>query len=216
MTMNLKPFAWAMLAALSTTAAFSAPAFAADLTSYSESPAAYEEPAAASSGWTGAYVGLHAGMGSEKMSPFSGDKEFMGGVQGGYNAEMGGAVVGGELEWSHMGDTEVDVRGGELRERHRVAAKAKVGAPLGDTLLYGTAGVAMTSLRDTDSAEGPDGWKPGWLLGAGIEQNLNPNLSAKVEYNYVRTNDVRSFDGTTTSETDIGDHTIKAGVNYKF
>jgi Opacity protein and related surface antigens len=210
--MTLKPFALALVAAFS-----AAPVLAADAI-YDE-PSSYNEPPAStsSSGWTGAYVGIHAGMGSERSSPFSGDKEFVGGIQGGYNAELGGAVVGGELEYSHMGDTEVRVPGGDLKERHRVAAKAKVGMPMGETLLYGTAGMAMTSVRDGDNGiKGPDGWKPGYLLGLGVEQNLTGNVSAKVEYNYVRTPDVRSTDGVTNSETNVSDHTIKAGLNYKF
>ncbi|MBA3043280.1 MAG: outer membrane beta-barrel protein [Alphaproteobacteria bacterium] len=210
MTKTVKSFALVLTAAFATT-----PVIAADLT-YNEPAPSYEEPAATSSGFTGAYAGIHAGMSSERINPFSGDKEFMGGIQGGYNTEMGGAIVGGELEYSHLGDTEVDVPGGNLKERHRVAAKAKAGAALGETLLYGTAGMAMTSLRDGKNVGGPDGWKPGYLLGVGVEQNLNANLSAKVEYNYVRTNDVRSFDGVTTSQTDISDHVIKGGVNYKF
>lgn len=211
MTMNKKPFALAIVAAFVTT-----PALAADMT-YADAPPVYEEPSAPSGDWSGAYVGLHAGSASERINPFSGTKEFMGGVQGGYNAEMNGFVVGGEAELSHMGDVEVDVPGGELKERYRLAAKAKVGAPLGDTLVYGTAGATMTSLRDTSSAEGPDGWKPGWLVGAGIEQKFNQNISGRVEYNYTRTSDVRSFNtGTGTSETNVSDHTIKAGVNYRF
>lgn len=211
MTKNLKTFALSVIAACA-----ASPVLAADLT-YSEPPA-YSEPVASpsSSGWTGAYVGLHAGMGSARVSPFSGDKDFVGGIHGGYNAEVGGAVVGGELELSHMGDTEVGVPGGRLKERHRVAAKAKAGLPLDDTLIYGTAGVAMTNLRDGGGVVGPDGWKPGLLLGAGIEQNLNESISAKVEYNYVTTGDVRTFSAGTASETRVKDHTIKAGVNYKF
>jgi outer membrane immunogenic protein len=210
MTKTLKPLALTLMAAFAT-----APVHAADLT-YSEPAPSYEEPAATSSGFTGAYAGIHAGMSSERINPFAGDKEFMGGIQVGYNTEVNGVIVGGELEYSHLGDTEVDVPRGALIERHRVAAKAKAGAAMGETLLYGTAGMAMTSLRDGKTVEGPDGWKPGYLLGAGVEQNLNANLSAKVEYNYVRTNDVRSFDGVTTSQTDVSDHVIKGGVNYKF
>lgn len=210
MTKTVKSFALVLTAAFATT-----PVIAADLT-YNEPAPSYEEPAATSSGFTGAYAGIHAGMSSEKINPFSGDKEFMGGIQGGYNTEYNGVIVGGELEYSHLGDTRVGVPGGELVERHRLAAKAKAGAAMGETLLYGTAGMAMTSLRDGKNAEGPDGWKPGYLLGVGVEQNLNANLSAKVEYNYVRTNDVRSFNGVSTSDTDISDHVIKGGVNYKF
>eukprot|EP00913_Durusdinium_trenchii_P021284 g19997.t1 len=210
--MTMKPLALA-LAAFAAGSALSTTVFAADLTSSYEPPA-YSEPSAAPTGWTGAYVGLHAGTGSEKISPFSGDKEFMGGVHGGYNTEINGVVVGGEAELSHLGDTEVDVPGGELKERYRIAAKGKVGAPLGSTLVYGTAGLAMTSLRDTSSAEGPDGWKPGWLVGAGVEQKFNDKISGRIEYNYTRTNDVRSFDGVETSESDVSDHTIKAGEEH--
>lgn len=208
--MTRKSYALALFAAFATS-----PALAADLT-YSDPTPSYSEPVASSGGWTGAYVGGHIGTSSDNLRPFSGDSEFMGGIQGGYNAEMGGAVVGGELELSHMGDTEVGVPGGELKERYRLAAKAKVGAPLGDTLIYGTAGAAMTSLRDTSTAEGPDGWKPGWLVGAGVEQKFNDQISGRVEYNYTRTGDVRSFNGTSTNETNLSDHAIKAGVNYRF
>ena len=41
-------------------------------------------------------------------------------------------------------------------------------------------------------------------------------ISGRVEYNYTRTGDVRSFDGTSTSESNVSDHTIKAGLNYNF
>jgi outer membrane immunogenic protein len=213
--MTSKSLALALAAAVVVGPALSTSAFAADLTSAYEAPS-YNEPVESSSDWSGAYVGLHAGSGSERVNPFSGDKEFIGGIHGGYNHEINGVVVGGEAELTHMGDTEVDVPGGELKERARIAAKGKVGAPLGSTLIYGTAGVAMTSLRDTSTAEGPDGWKPGWLVGAGVEQKFNDKISGRVEYNYTRTGDVRSFDGVSTSESNVSDHTIKAGVNYKF
>ncbi|SFB42186.1 outer membrane immunogenic protein [Rhizobium sp. NFR07] len=212
--MTMKPFAVA-LAALVAGSALSSAASAADLTNSYEAPS-YNEPAGPSSDWTGPYIGLHAGTANDDLKPFSGDSEFMGGIHGGYNTEINGVVVGGEAEFSHLGDTQVDVPGGKLKERYRLAAKAKVGAPLGSTLIYGTAGAAMTSLRDTGSAEGPSGWKPGWLVGAGVEQKFNDKLSGRVEYNYTRTGDVRSFSDAGTRETDIGDHTIKAGVNYKF
>ncbi|MDP9839620.1 outer membrane immunogenic protein [Neorhizobium huautlense] len=193
----------------------SGPVFAADLTNAYEAPS-YNEPVEQSSGWTGGYVGLHAGTASRHGNPFSGNREFMGGVQGGYNMETNGFVVGGELELSHMGDARVRVPGGELEERYRLAAKAKAGMPLGDTLVYGTAGGTMTSMRDA-SAQGPDGWKPGWLVGAGVEHKFNQQISGKVEYNYARTGDVRSvIPGVGAAETDVSDHTIKAGVNYHF
>lgn len=195
-------------------AAISGPAFAADLTNSYEAPS-YNEPASQSSGWTGGYVGLHAGTASRHGNPFSGDREFMGGIQGGYNMETNGFVVGGEGELSHLGDAKVLVPGGNLEERYRVSAKVKAGMPLGDTLVYGTAGATITSMRD-GTAQGPDGWKPGWLVGAGVEHKFNQQISGKVEYNYARTGDVRSSTGGPLSETTVSDHTVKAGVNYHF
>lgn len=213
--MTKKTLALALAATVLSSPILSMNVWAADLTNSYEAPS-YNEPVTQSSGWDGAYIGLHAGTSSERSNPFSGDKEFTGGIQGGYNMETNGVVVGGEVELSHLGDVEVNVPGGNLKERYRLAGKGKVGMPLGDTLIYGTGGVAMTSLRDTSSARGPDGWKPGWLLGAGIEHKFNQQISGRVEYNYTRTSDVRSFTSAGTPETDVKDHTIKAGVNYKF
>lgn len=212
MTTSAKSFALAIVTVFA-----AGPVLAADLT-YNDS-SSYEAPSSSSSnsGWSGAYVGGHLGMGSDRLNPFAGDKGLVGGVQAGYNADLSGVVVGGEVELSHMGDTKVRLPGGDLKQRHRLAAKAKAGMPVGDgTLVYGTGGLAMTNMRDNGAIQGPDGWKPGWLMGAGLEQKLTDQISARVEYNYVRTNDIRTFNGATTTKGDVTDHTIKAGVNYRF
>jgi outer membrane immunogenic protein len=190
------------------------PVVAADLTSSYEAPPAYNEPA--SSSWTGAYAGGHIGAAMPSANPFRDGKGLALGVQGGYNYDLGGAVVGGELEATHLGDTRVSVPNGNLRERWRVAAKAKAGVKMDQTLIYGTAGLTVTSLRDGDNVVGPDGMKEGYLLGAGIEHKFNQQISGKVEYNYVATNDVRTFSGGTTSRTDISDNVVKGGLNYHF
>lgn len=210
MSKNVKPFAVALIAAFSAT-----PVLAADLT-YSEPAPSYSEPTSSKSGWTGAYVGAHAGIASRKFSPFNGDKGFNVGVQGGYNMDLDSGVVGAELEASHMGNAEMRVPGGVLKERGRVAAKAKAGVGFSDTLVYGTAGIAMTDFKGGQGATGPDGWKFGYIVGAGVEQKLSDKLSAKVEYNYGIINDVRSTSGGVNSKTDVRDHTLKAGVNYRF
>ncbi len=217
MTMNVKPFALAMIAAFATTPVVATGALAADLTSYSEPPS-YEEPAATNSGWGGAYVGADLGMSSRKLSPFDGDKGLVVGAHAGYNVDLDSGVVGGEIEASHLGNVKTRVPGGNIREQGRVAAKAKagIGVNQNQTLVYGTAGVALTSFDDRGGTDGPDGWKPGWLVGAGVEHKLSDNVSARFEYNYARTNDVRSTTAGATSRTDIRDHVLKAGVNYHF
>lgn len=209
--MTKMPLALALVAT-----AFAAPAMAADLTNYSAPPAAYDAPSSAPAGWTGAYAGVHGGTTSPKLNPFAGGKGANLGMHGGYNADVGGAVVGGELDYSYLGDADVKAKNGKLDERHRIAAKAKVGVPLDQTLIYGTTGLAMTKYRDNGATEAPDGWKPGFLVGAGIEQNLTSNISARVEYNYVMTGGVRSTTGGVESKKDVHDHTVNLGVNYKF
>jgi len=74
----------------------------------------------------------------------------------------------------------------------------------------------MTKYRDGDNVTGPDGWKPGLLLGAGIEQKLTGNISARVEYNYVMTDNVKSSYQGVETRKDVHDHSVTAGVNYRF
>lgn len=213
--MNKSPLALAFVATLVSTTSFAALASAADLTSY-QAPPSYNEPVSTGSNWTGAYVGAHGGVASRKLDLFSGGNGGIVGLQGGYNADVGGMVVGGEGEVSYLGDTEVKVNGGSLKERHRLAVKGKAGMPLDQTLVYGTAGVAMTNMRDNGAVTGPDGWKPGYIVGAGIEQKLNEKISAKVEYNYTSTPNVRSTVSGVSSEKDVSDHAVRLGLNYKF
>ncbi|WP_226951355.1 outer membrane protein [Rhizobium terrae] len=211
MTMMKTPFALAIAAAF-----FATPVLAADLAPYSEPPS-YNEPAGApKAGWGGAYVGADLGMASRKLNPFDGDKGLVLGVHGGYNMDLDSGVVGAEIEASHLGNVESRVPGGKIKEQGRVAAKAKAGVGFNQTLVYGTAGVALTSFGDKSGTSGPDGWKPGWVVGAGVEQKLTDNLSARFEYNYTMTNDVRSTTAGVTSKSDVVDQTLKAGVNYKF
>ncbi|MBO9126790.1 MULTISPECIES: outer membrane protein [unclassified Rhizobium] len=200
--MSIKHFAAALAVSL-----LASPVLAADFGSY-------DQPSSGS--WEGAYAGVHGGMASPNLNPFSGNKGLSVGGQAGYNTMVGGAVVGGEVEASYLGDSRVKVEDGKLKERHRLSAKGKVGAPIDQTLIYGTAGFAMTNFRDNGNIAGPDGWKPGYILGAGVEQKLTSNVSARVEYNYTITNSVRTFSNGVGTTGNVHDHTLKAGLNVSF
>ncbi|WP_246691312.1 MULTISPECIES: hypothetical protein [unclassified Mesorhizobium] len=65
-------------------------------------------------------------------------------------------------------------------------------------------------LRDTDSR------KLGYLVGGGVEQAFAGGLSAKIEYNYIRTPDVETRSAFGTEKTGIGSQELKAGINYRF
>ncbi|GAK73055.1 outer membrane protein [Agrobacterium rubi] len=211
MSKTLKSLAVVSFACLAASSALSA-----DLTTSYEAPPAYND-APASSSWTGAYVGGHLGAAMPHINPFRSGKGLALGAQAGYDYDLGSVVVGGEVEATHLGDAEMKVPDGSIKERWRAAAKAKAGYKVEDnTLVYGTAGLTVTSLRDGNGVTGPDGMKEGYLLGAGAEHRFTPQVSAKVEYNYVATDDVRTFANGTASHTDLSDHVVKGGVNYRF
>lgn len=106
----------------------------------------YQDPPAFS--WSGAYVGAHGGLGfTGSPNPFADRNGVALGVQAGYNMQAGPGIVGAEIEGSYLGDTEHKVNGGKLKEKWRGAIKAKAGLTFDQTLVYGTAGYAMTSYK---------------------------------------------------------------------
>ncbi|HYI29033.1 MAG TPA: outer membrane beta-barrel protein, partial [Bradyrhizobium sp.] len=79
-----------------------------------------------------------------------------------------------------------------------------------ETLTFGGAPVAFTLNRDHDN---------GYTVGAGIEYLFTPNWSAKAEYQYYDFGKSRFVApaalvpfGTFSND----EHTLKAGVNYRF
>ncbi|UXT41836.1 porin family protein [Agrobacterium tumefaciens] len=202
------------LVAVTIVVAVAGNAHAAGLTNYNTQQSfEYGSPPAFS--WGGAYVGVHGGVASPKFNPLASGRGLTGGVQAGYNFQFGSGVVGAELEGSYLGN-EARVPNGRLRERFRGAAKMKAGVALDQTLVYGTAGLTTTKFKDGNGVTGPDGWKQGYLVGAGVEQSFGGGLSAKFEYNYVSTGNVATTTASGKSKTDVSDHVIKAGLNYRF
>jgi outer membrane immunogenic protein len=65
--------------------------------------------------------------------------------------------------------------------------------------------------------------KGGWTVGGGGEWMFAPNWSAKLEYLYMRADNVTGtaalpapFLGTITSNTRIENNVVRAGLNYHF
>ena len=84
------------------------------------------------------------------------------------------------------------------------------------TLVYGTAGVALTKFDKSDTLNSADERRIGYLVGAGVEQGFAGGLSARLEYNYVRTPDVETTSIYGQSKKDINSQELKAGINYRF
>lgn len=196
-------------AVLSLAAYLTGSAMAADLSPAYNDPPAFQ--------WSGAYFGAHGGTAFTRMpNPFADRNGFDAGAQAGYNVQMGPAVLGAEVEGSYLGGAEHNVQGGKVKEKWRAAAKAKAGLSFDQTLVFGTGGVALTKFEKGDNLTDSSGWKTGYLVGAGIEQAFAGGLSAKVEYDYIRTPNVETTTALGTSKSTIGSHELKAGVNYRF
>src|SRR5690348_5849839 len=121
----------------------------------------YLNPAPAFS-WTGFYIGPHIGYG---WSRFSGDgdsrtgKGWLGGVQGGYNYQIGQFVLGieGEYSWADV-KYDTPLFGGTLtiKNDYFATAAARIGYAFDRSLVYAKIGGAWT--RDKwDANDGTGG-----------------------------------------------------------
>jgi len=144
------------------------------------------------------------------------DDDVLYGVNAGYDAQMGGAVVGGEVEY-----TDSDTRscfGSTTVADPRVCAKAsrdlyvggRVGTVVGErTLLYAgagytNAGVKVTSDDGTDEVTVDDGNLDGVRLKAGAEYAIGTNSYVKAEYRY------------SNYEQGVERHQALAGFGFRF
>jgi outer membrane immunogenic protein len=201
-----------MAAAAAALMAATAPVFGADIM---RGPSPYlSAPAPVSAyNWVGPYVGLN--LGYEWASATHSDASpsgFTGGIQGGYNWQIGQFVYGFEadLQASAADDTFANWKFynpwfGTLRGR--------AGYAMNNVLLYATLGMAYGGGKITQGALSDSNTHIGWTVGAGIEVGLAPNWSAKAEYLFVDLSDQRYvLFGNTGFEANI----LRFGVNYRF
>lgn len=200
------------------------------------------EPAAVHD-WSGVYVGGQIGYGFGRIDAaynlpntptIRGSQDydtdgFLGGVQVGYNYQINAVVLGVEADFSGAGikghsgeitsglgdsyDTKVDWFG---------TLRVRAGYAFDRTLIYGTGGFAYGSVEN-QYLDGPvnsfseKNTKGGWTIGAGVEQAITDQWSAKFEYQYVDLGDQTIDYGANSSTTfDAKFNTVKIGMNYKF
>lgn len=211
----------AILAAVAA-AVLVSPAAAADL--YSASPVAVMSQTSAFD-WSGLYAGINAGYGWGNVDggvPGSGRdiKGALGGVQIGYNYDLGGFVLGAEadIQLSDISHSEDDGAGGTLRMGVNSfgTVRARAGVAVDRLMPYVTGGFAYG--QATSEAPVPGGVDKvsrgyaGWTLGAGAEYAVLDNLTAKAEYLYLDLG-TADFGGTAVAAKA---HVVRAGLNYKF
>jgi outer membrane immunogenic protein len=195
---------------------------------------AYAPPPPAYSSWSGFYIGGNVGYGwgqarddatetttvlgalarSTTISQSQNMNGVIGGVQAGYNYQLGGWVWGWETDFQASGQkggsTLNGVLGGPIpipftaTTDHKIewfgTSRGRLGLLWGpNVLLYGTAGVAYGQVKDSTALNGSlaagavtaaavssfKDVKAGWTAGAGAEAALGGGWSAKLEYLYI-------------------------------
>jgi outer membrane immunogenic protein len=215
---------------------FAAPALAADLPArpYTKAPA-YTAPEAVYN-WTGFYIGGHVGGAFSGGNSLQGsDGRFLGGVQGGFDYQFAtNWVIGAEAQYSWLANSN---NGGVLfpgsgtlvtsNTDQLGSVTGRLGYTWGPALLYAKGGYAWrdnpnvaASVAGTPVAFTTDSsHKDGYTVGAGLEYMFAPQWSAKIEYQYY------NFGSTTftSGPADVvgsrfrdDEHTVKAGINYRF
>ena len=200
--------------------------------------------------WTGVYLGVIAGMGSGSIRDGQGASDptrlelrgSMGGMQVGYNHQIGDYLVGVEGDFS-VANLKGSLRGNWVIDRFSVdgraegaiqtagSLRARAGVIMNSALFFATAGYAYGlvkaggAARVVDTSNGATGdvalsdskWAGGWTIGAGVEYAFTPQISGKLEYLYADLGKTVPFKGG-IGETPIMTrlNLVRGGVNYHF
>jgi outer membrane immunogenic protein len=206
------------------TATFIAAAAAADLSGNSQ-----QEPAPLSAtqynsvdvglagdDWTGFYVGAH--LGGVTSDDFSeANSASTGGVQAGFLQQFDGFVLGGEIAATLHDELRYELSStAGLQQDWSITATGRAGVALGQTLIYGLAGLSVTELDPSGSTSSDADTYTGAVFGAGVEQALGNGWSVRAEYQQTNYWDIASTSGGISRVDDLTNHAVTAGVNYRF
>jgi outer membrane immunogenic protein len=179
---------------------------------YTKAPA--YAPASPIYNWTGFYIGGHIGgafPGNNNLVGGSNDGTFMGGGQIGYDMQFSpNWVFGIEANYSFK-DTS-----SSFANRGLGSVTGRLGYTWGPAMLYAKGGYAWADSRFTNGFSG-DGGRDGYTVGGGMEYMFTQNWSGKIEYQYYDFGNVTAlFPGVAAVGFKNDEHTVKAGLNYRF
>jgi outer membrane immunogenic protein len=210
------------------------PALAADLGArpyYNKAPA-YVAPIY---NWTGFYIGGHVGGAFSSDNNFNGlatgnnsNGRFLGGLQGGADYQFApNWVLGVEGQYSWLsGNVGAVFPGGfayNNNQRGLGSVTGRVGYTWGPGLLYVKGGYAYSDNNESVTLGGvPVAFaingdhRNGYTVGAGLEYMFAPSWSAKIEYQYYNFGNANFITPVPFGSFTTDDHTVKAGLNYRF
>ncbi|MDB5911252.1 MAG: porin family protein [Massilia sp.] len=229
---------FAALGMLSSVAAVAA----ADLSAPAVRPVLSQQPV---KDWTGFYAGIFGGLAASQHTltaiPVGGgpavtDIGFtgngaLGGLQVGYDYDLGQFVVGGYTDIA-ASNVRAEISGTgfggaatafKMQLNYLGTVQARAGVKLDSLLGYVHGGLAYGSTDQDLSALGvPAGiagtqTRTGYVLGAGVEYAVTDNLSLQTEYSFVNLGDALIASGVAGSyHGALSFHMVKAGLNYRF
>ena len=163
--------------------------------------------------WIGPYLGVNLGYqwGSAAQSGAN-PSGIMGGIQGGYNWQMGQFVFGGETDLQ-FSDANDRFAAWKFSNPWFGTLRGRAGYAMNNVLLYATFGLAYGSGTIETGGAKEKKTHIGWAAGGGMEVGLTQNISAKAEYLFVDLSDQRYvLFGNTGFESSI----LRLGINYRF
>jgi outer membrane immunogenic protein len=208
--------------------------------------------------WSGIYIGGHIGggwswtdvtdhtfFGNNLFIPtqhINNSSGFLGGVQGGWNYQIGRFVLGSEIDFSWTdikGDQTSPILAGILGSNVFRSSKAnwtgtattRLGYAWDHVLFYTKIGAAWANFDYVDTVtivgipvytSPASETRSGWTVGTGIEWAFLGGWSAKIEYDYIdfgrRTVDFNPVAGIVPVNLDIDQRIseVKFGLNYRF
>ncbi len=213
-----------------------ASAIAADLDTVPPPPVEHLRPS--SYDWSGAYLGVWAGLAcldgrgslidnTTPSGPWNnGGCGVKGGGLVGYNHQMNNIVLGVEADLGTTGDIVRNTEAGadfRFGMNYLATFRGRVGWAQDDTLFYFTGGAAYAQgvingiVSATPSNLTADQW--GWTIGGGIEHAVTDNFRLRLEYLYTQFPTTEYTQCSATCDVTWnwgGEHEVKVGAIWAF
>lgn len=164
--------------------------------------------------WAGPYLGASAGyewgwVSNDPAQPYG----FAGGLEGGYNWQLGNFVFGGETD-INLSNASATVAPLEFSAPWFGTVRGRGGFTVGNVLIFGSAGVAYGELQANSGGAAESHTTVGGVVGAGIEVGINQHLSAKAEWLYLDL--IGSNFALSGVSNNLTANLLRFGVNYRF
>ncbi|MBL0371273.1 porin family protein [Rhizobium sp. KVB221] len=169
------------------------------------------------SGWEGGYVGAKGTYqrGKVKEGGAYNAIGLGGGLYGGYNMQDGQLVYGGEADLNYSGIDSTSA-GVETKQRLNGSVRGRVGYDLEPALVYGTAGLAATSLKASDATSSDSNTLIGLTVGAGVETKITDTITARTEYRFTNYQDQTFKLDSGAKDRSLKEHQINIGLGVRF